>query len=70
MNIIERTVIYGVTVMPEFNSIHVLWNNITERDGVEIERTNHRRAYIESERDKFLADIPDGAKYVEAAGWK
>lgn len=69
MVITERTVLSQVTVLHEHGVIHVLWNNIVERDGVEIARTNTRRAYMESEKEKFLTDVPHGEAYTIAVGW-
>lgn len=69
MPITERTVLSQVSVLTESKIIQVLWNNIVERDGVEISRTNIRRAYMESEKEKFLMDVPQGEPYTAAAGW-
>lgn len=70
MALTEQRILTSVTVLPESRTVQVLWRNAILRDGSEISGTNHRRAYMESEKDQFLTDIPDGAKYVEAAGWK
>lgn len=69
MALSEQRILTSVTVLPESKIIQVLWRDAILRDGEEISSTNHRRAYMESEKAEFLADVPGGAVYAQAAGW-
>lgn len=69
MALTEKTVLSQVTVLPEQGAVNVRWDTIIERDGVEISRQPHRKAYAAEQKDEFLAEVEGAASYIAALGW-
>lgn len=69
MALTEKTVLSQVTTLPEQGAVNVRWDNIIERDGVEISRQPHRKAYTADQRAEFEAEVAGAASYIEALGW-
>lgn len=68
MSLTEQTVLASIEVMPQINSINVRWDKQILRDGEVIVSEPFRRAYGRHEREQFLADVPGGEAYADAAG--
>ncbi|GAA4493455.1 hypothetical protein [Pseudaeromonas paramecii] len=68
MSLSEEKALVSVEVLPTSNAINVRWENQILRDGEIISTENVRRAYGRYEREAFLADVPNGAAYADAAG--
>lgn len=68
MSFSEKTILASVEVLPQINAINVRWDKQVLRDGEVIVSEPHRCAYGRYEREKFLADVPDGEAYADAAG--
>lgn len=69
MALTEKTVLSQVTILPEQGAVNVRWDNIVERDGVEISRQPHRKAYAADQRAEFEAEVEGAASYIAALGW-
>lgn len=65
----EKTVQDQVIIQQPGPSVIVRWVNIIERDGEEISRQYHRRAFAEWEYDDFFASVENAPAYIAAAGW-
>lgn len=68
MSLTEQTILASVEVLPQINAINVRWNKQILRDNTVIVSEPHRRAYSQYEREQFLADVPGGEVYADAAG--
>ena len=67
MSLTEQTVLVSVEVLQQINAINVRWDKQILRDGEVIVSEPHRRAYGRYEREQFLADVPGGEAYADAA---
>ena len=68
MALSEQTIVASVEVLPQINAVNVRWNKQILRDGVVVVSEPFRRAYGRYEREQFLADVPGGEAYADAAG--
>lgn len=68
MALTEQTFLASVEVLPQINAVNVRWDKQVLRDGEVIVSEPFRRAYGRYEREAFLADVPNGAAYADAAG--
>ena len=69
MALTESKVLAQITVLPQANAIQVRWDNIIQRDGVEISRVPHRTAYGKGQRDAFLAEVEGASNYGDLIDW-
>lgn len=69
MALTEQRVLKSIETLPAANAINVLWVDQVLRDGDVISETNHRRAYTQTQKDEFLAEVEGAAGYVLALGW-
>lgn len=69
MALTESTVLAQVNLNLTANAIEVRWDNIIERDGNQISRVPHRKAYSADQKSEFLAEVEGGQQYVDAIGW-
>jgi hypothetical protein len=65
----EQQILKSVEILPTQNAINVCWMNQILRDGEIISEIPHRCAYMQDQKDQFLADVEGGDKYVAAIGW-
>lgn len=68
MSLSEQTILASVEVLPQINAINVRWDKQILRDGKVILSEPFRRAYCRYDREQFLADVPGGEAYADAAG--
>lgn len=78
MALTEEKVLSNVEVCVEASAIQVKWINRILRDGQVISQLPHRAAYIQGQKEQFVADIENpanggapgmAAPYIEAIGW-
>lgn len=69
MALTEKTVLSQVTTLPEQGAVNVRWDNVIEKDGVEVSRQPHRKAYTVDQRAEFEAEVEGAASYIAALGW-
>lgn len=69
MALTEKTIQDQVIIQQPGPSIMVRQTTIIERDGVEVSRSYHRRAFSEWEYDEFSATVENSAAFIAAAGW-
>lgn len=65
----EQRVLKQVQILPQSNTIQVQWADQVLKDGVVISETLHRCAYMQEQKDQFLAEVDNGAVYVATLGW-
>lgn len=71
MALTETTSITQITVLLPENTIRVTSETTIYRDGVAVAPSEvKRRTYYSHEKALFLAAVPDGQPYVDAAGWE
>lgn len=68
MSLSEQSLLASVEVLPQINAVNVRWDKQILRDGEVVVSEPHRRAYSRYEREQFLADVPGGEVYADAAG--
>lgn len=65
----EQRVLSQITTLPADDAINVQWLDIISRDGVEISRIPHRKAYSRDQSAAFLAEVEGAETYASALGW-
>jgi hypothetical protein len=68
MALSEQRILKSVDIQVNIKTINVLWSDQILRDGEVISETNHRKAYDESQKDDFLAEV-EGGKDFAALVW-
>lgn len=66
----ETTVQDQVTIQSPGPVVNVRWANVITKNGEEISRQYHRKAYAEWDYDEFLAEVEGAAQYVVVMGWQ
>lgn len=69
MALTEQKTLSQVTILPESGAANVRWDNVIYRDGEEISRQPHRKAYTAEQKDDFLAEVEGAEAYLTALGW-
>ena len=70
MALTENKVLKSIEVIPEAQSVNVLWENQVLRDGVVISQTLERSAYNELDKIRFMSDVSSANEYITILGWK
>lgn len=66
----EETVLVEVNYKPESNTVETRKEHRVLKDGIVISvSAPDRKAYSQSQKDEFIAEIEDGAAFATSYGW-
>lgn len=69
MALIEQRILNQVTTLPNQSAIQVQWANQILRDDEVISQTYERKAYMQEQKEEFLAEVEGAEGYVAIMGW-
>ena len=69
MALTEQRILNQVTTLPNQSAIQVQWANQILRDEEVISQTYERKAYMQEQKDEFLAEVEGAEGYVAIMGW-
>ena len=69
MALIEQRILNQVTTLPNQSAIQVQWVNQILRDEEVISQTYERKAYMQEQKNEFLAEVEGAEGYFAIMGW-
>lgn len=69
MALSEKKVLAEVSLRKADGVIAVRWDNIIERDGVQVSRIPHRKTYNQAQAGEFTSEVDGSEAYLSAMGW-
>lgn len=65
----EERVLGSVQILPQQSAVNVEWHDLIKRDGEIISKSNHNKAYMQDQKDDFLAEVEGAEGYIGILGW-